>query len=408
VDFRGSSEVPRPPEAKTQPVRREGVSVETYAAVTQVAEKMVRLLGTPTGRDPSFSATVKLDDDALSDWEPGPYEGAGGELGAAARERLQGELIQALLPFTHGVGPREVRLSLRGIHRPGESTSSWRVVEAETLHAALPHGEDADLIAEYRALHETILREWREEVEESGRWALRIGAEELAFWIIGGVAVHGGGAILKAVAPKLMGILRRGGARARGWLNTLLERLPKAEREAFKELWERVDLRGAQPLTRTEQRELSRLAKRLEELVDTPLTRDEKKELREQARASFRQLHPELAEAMKLGKRGLYEIHHRRPLEYAHLLLGEDINARNNLVAVAQPVHYRINGLWAKFRKGRGDSEVHADEVRRMAEIIDQHFQRWYDVLHDTRSSAALDTATEKALKDVELLLAMG
>ena len=33
-----------------------------------------------------------------------------------------------------------------------------------------------------------------------------------------------------------MQILLRGGTKARGWLNTLLQRLPKAEREAFKAL----------------------------------------------------------------------------------------------------------------------------------------------------------------------------
>ncbi len=113
VDFQGSSEVPRPPEAKTQPVRREGVSVGTYAAVNHVAGEMVRLLGGPAGRDASFTATVLLADDEVAGWEPGPHEDVGREVGRAARARLQGELIQALLPFTHGVGIREVHLTLR-------------------------------------------------------------------------------------------------------------------------------------------------------------------------------------------------------------------------------------------------------------------------------------------------------
>ncbi|PTL81687.1 hypothetical protein [Vitiosangium sp. GDMCC 1.1324] len=408
VDFRASSDVPQPPEAKTQPVRREGVSVETYAAVTRVAGEMVRLMGGPSGRDASFIATVTLDDDGVSGWEAGSHEGTGREVGSAARERLQGELIQALLPFTHGVGPREVRLTLRGNHRPGESTAIWRVAVAETLHPESPSGEDAELIAEYRALHESILREWREEVADSARLALSIGAEELAFWVIGGVVAHGAGIVLEVVAPKLVQILLRGGARARGWLSTLLQRLPSAERKAFESLWKKVDLRRAGSLSKAEERELSRLAKRLEELIGAPLSSDEKRDFREMARTSFRQLHPELAEAMKLGKRGLYEIHHRRPLEYAHLLLGEDINARNNLVAVSQPVHRRINILWTKFRNGRGVSEVSAEEVSQMAEIVDRHFQRWYDVLYDSQSTSALDTATEMALRDIEKLLAKG
>jgi hypothetical protein len=285
VDFRGTSDVPRPPEAKTQPVRREGVAVDTYAAITRVAEQMARLLGGPSGREASFTATVALDDDGVSGWEAGPHAGTGRELGSSAWARLQEELIQALLPFTHGVGPREVRLMLRGVLRPGESVASWRVVEAETLHAGPTGGGDADLIAEYRALHESILREWREEVEDSGRLALRVGAEELAFWVIGGVVAHGAGAVLEAVAPRLIRILLRGGAKARGWLNTLFQRLPGAEREAFKALWEKVDLRSARPLAKAEEREL----------VDAPLNNDEKRRLRSAAREEFLKSRPELA-----------------------------------------------------------------------------------------------------------------
>jgi hypothetical protein len=403
VDFRGSSEVLRPPEAKTQPVRREGVSVETYAAVTHVAEQMVRLLGGPTGRDAAFTATVKLADDGVPGWEPGAYEGTGREAGPAARERLQGELIQALLPFTHGVGPREVRLSLRGMLRPGASTSSWRVVEAETLHPALPHGEDAELIAEYRALHETILREWREEVVESGRLALRIGAEELAFWVIGGVVAHGAGAILEVAAPRLMEIILRGGARARGWLSTLLQRLPKAEREAFNRLWRRVDLRDAHALSKTERSELSELAKRLEKLVDAPLSRDEKKRLRSVAREDFFRSHPELAKQLVNKDGKAYPVHHRRPLEYAELFPGEDINALMNLRAVDESVHARINTVWTAFRSVQG--KFKAADVDEMVVIVDRHFGRWYNVIYEKNSAAALAEAEAAALAEVQSLV---
>jgi hypothetical protein len=372
VDFRGASDVPRPPEAKTQPVRREGVSVDTYAAVTRVTGEMVRLLGGPSGREASFLATVTLDDDGVSGWEPGLQEGTGREVGSAVRARLQGELIQALLPFTHGVGPREVRLTLQGVHRPDEPAASWRVVVAETLHPETPGGAEADLIAEYRALHESILREWREEVADSGRLAVRIGAEELAFWVIGGVVVHGGGAIFKAVAPRLLEILRRGGAKARGWLSTLLQRLPKVEREAFKSLWEKVDVRGARPLSKAEERELSRLAKRLEELVDAPLSRGEKDVFREKAREEFFRLHPEWAKRL-VGENGVrYPVHHRRPLEYAHLFLGEDINAQKNLRAVSGDVHRGINAVWTAFRPAQGTAN--ATDVDEVVAIVDRHF----------------------------------
>lgn len=408
VDFRGASDVPRPPEAKTQPVRRHGVSAGTYASVTRMAGEMAHLMGGPSESGASFATTVALDDDGMEGWEPGPHEGTGREMSSSARARLQGELIQALLPFTHGVGRREVRLVLRGTHRPDEAVASWRLVEADTLHPESPGVEDEDLIARYRALHESILREWREEVADSGRLALRIGAEEFALWIIGGVVAHGTGVILQATAPRLMELLLRGGAGVQGWLSNLLRRLPRSERTAFSLLWEKLELRGARSLSQAEERELSRLAKRLEELIAAPLSREEKEELRATARASFQRLHPELAEAMKLGRGGSYEIHHRRPLEYAHLFLGEDINARINLAAVARPVHHRISGLWTKFRNGRGVSQVDAAEVNQMAEIVDRHFQRWYDALHAPQSMSALDQATEAALKDLERLLAKG
>lgn len=73
VDFRGSSDALRPAEAKTQPVRREGVSVETFAVVTRVAGEMARLMGGPSGREAFFIATVALDDDGVSGWQAGPH-----------------------------------------------------------------------------------------------------------------------------------------------------------------------------------------------------------------------------------------------------------------------------------------------------------------------------------------------
>jgi len=402
VDFHGSSEVPRPAEAKTQPVRREGVAVGTYAAVTHVAGEMARLLGGPAGLDASFTAQVLLADDRVSGWEPGPYEGAGREVSRVARERLQGELIQALLPFTHGVGLREVHLTLRGVRRQGESAASWRVVEAKTSDPAPSVNEDADLIAEYRALHETILREWREEVVESGEWALRLGAEELAFWVIGGVAAHGGGAVLKAVAPRLMQILLKGGAKARGWLSTLLRRLPKAEREAFESLWTQVDLRGGRSLTKAEERELGKLAKRLEELVDAPLTGDEKKVLRDKARETFFMSHPDLVRLVN-AKGITYPVHHRRPLEYLQLFPGEDINALMNLRAVDETVHGCINAVWTAFRQVRG--KANAADVDEVVVVVDRHFGRWYNIAYDKASASALAEARSAAVAEVQVLV---
>jgi hypothetical protein len=371
--------------------------VETYAAVTRVTEQMARLLGGPSGREAAFSATVTLDDDGVSGWEAGPHEGTGREVALVTRERLQEELIQALLPFTHGV-------ALRGVLRPGEPGVSWRVVEAETLHAGPTGGGDADLIAEYRALHESILREWREAVEDSGRLAVRVGAEELVFWVIGGVVAHGAGAVLEAVAPRLIRILLRGGAKARGWLNTLFQRLPGVEREAFKALWEQVDLRSARPLAKAEERELRMLAKRLEELIDAPLNNEEKRRLRSAAREEFLKSRPELARLLVNSKGVPYPIHHRRPLEYAQLFPGEDINALKNLTAVDGDVHTSINSVWTSVRSVR--DAANAVDVDEVVAIVDRHFGRWYNVTYDKSSASALAKAEAAALAEVQSLVA--
>jgi exonuclease VII large subunit len=200
-----------------------------------------------------------------------------------------------------------------------------------------------------------------------------------------------------------MGILRRGGASARGWFSTLLQRLPKAERDAFKALWERVDLRETQSLTKTEQRELSELAKRLEKLVDAPLSRDDKKRLRSVAREDFFKSHPELAKRLVNRDGKAYPVHHRRPLEYAELFPGEDINALMNLRAVDETVHASINTVWTAFRSVRG--KFKAEDVDEVVAIVDRHFDRWYNVTYEKSSVSALADAEAAALAEVQRLV---
>ena len=404
VDYRASSEVPRPPEAKTLPVRREGVQVDTFAGVTRVAEEMVRLLGRPANSSAFFTATVRLEDDAVTLWEVGPYAGAGQEVGRAEQARLQDTLIQALLPFTHGVGAREVRLELRGIQGSEEAGARWGVMEAATLQAVPWSGEDEDLIAEYRTLHETILREWREEVLDAGRLAVLVGTQELALWLIGGVITHGAGAFLKAAAPRLVALLLRGGRAVRGGLGTLLLRLPSTEQMAFRQLWARLSLKGARSLTHAEKSELRVLAKRLEDFIEAPLTPRDKKILRSAAREDFYGASPELERLLVNAKGVPFPVHHRKPLEYAHLFPGVDINARSNLRAVDETVHSSINAVWTALRNAPG--KVRADEVDEVVAIVDRYFGRWYNSPYERTTASALAEAEGAAMEQVKRLAA--
>ena len=66
----------------------------------------------------------------------------------------------------------------------------------------------------------------------------------------------------------------------------------------------------------------------------------EKNNLRRMAREYYKKLHPEFAELLEeFGDE--YPIHHRRPMEYAHLLASEDINAASNFAMVQRQVHTR-------------------------------------------------------------------
>ncbi|WNG50571.1 hypothetical protein F0U60_45430 [Archangium minus] len=257
--------------------------------------------------------------------------------------------------------------------------------------------------AEYLALHEDILRRWREGVRDSAELLARYSLEELAFWYVGGILTRGVGLLFEAVAPTAMRVLTRGGVESAGWLRTTLFRIPKAERKVFERLWTKVQLEGAEALSRLEKNELVALMNRLERLVRSPLSKDEKEVLRAAARRYYKKLHSVRSEAMEL--KGPFEVHHRRPLEYAHLFPERDINASENLRGVGEEVHQSINSLWNEFRSKR--THARADEVDRVAAIVDAHFGRWYDVPHAVGDSAsALGEAVKAARRELAEFLA--
>ncbi|MCY1081788.1 hypothetical protein [Archangium lansingense] len=98
---------------------------------------------------------------------------------------------------------------------------------------------------------------------------------------------------------------------------------------------------------------------------------------------------------MKL--KGSYEVHHRRPLEYAHLFPEKDINAAANLKGLGDEVHQHINSIWAEFRSRRPNATP--AEVDEVVAIIDERFGRWYDVPYSASDSMVVLGEAVKAAR---------
>jgi hypothetical protein len=200
---------PKPLEAKSLPIRRTGVTAETLAQAHAVASRLVMGLQVPSGGSATSLVDVRMDDDRILDATLVLHESRGSHPGQRPAPGLEARVTQALLPFTHGIGPRTVRLELEANHHPGEFQARWRVVGAETLRpppSALP-----TLIDEHYALYERILREWREQTEDAFLQAGVTSAEFLATWFVTSLALRGGTALLEVTAPRLAPILARGG-----------------------------------------------------------------------------------------------------------------------------------------------------------------------------------------------------
>jgi hypothetical protein len=403
VDYKTTAQGPRPVEAKTQPVNRRDVSANTVDEVFAVASSMVRLLPVPSGGAATLRVEVTLEDDRVTGWEHRGYEVTeSGSSPQALAGQMAGQLARVLLPFTQGVGQRTVFLDVRGEHRQGEPAARGHVLEARTLRPAPLPNMDPNLAAEYRALHEEILRRWREGVREGAELLAGYAAEEMALWCVGGILTRGAGLLFQSVAPTVRRALARGGTEAAGWLRTTLFRLAPGERRAFDRLWTKVQLEGAEALSRAEKNELLTLMNNLERRLRAPLSISEKESLRGAARRYYKKLHTRVHEAMRL--KGSYEVHHRRPLEYAHFFPDEDINAPANLRSVGEEVHQHISTVWTEFRHARTDAS--AAEVEKMVALVDEHFGRWYDMPHAPGdSAAALGEAVSAARRELKKML---
>jgi hypothetical protein len=403
VDYE-ATRVEEPPEARPRPTERTSYPTETYSAAHALAKQVTRLLQVPAGASANLRMDVMLEDDRLTGWEPGPYRATAGGTVRPADAQAAETLSLALLPFTRGMGPRTVRLELVGTHEGASTKARWRVMRAETLRPETPAPEVADVLREYRQLHAEIFRQYREEMVDSVVLAGSFTLEQVALTVMGGLIGKGLHVAFTAVAPTLIKVSTRGGTEAVRWLRTQLVRAGRKDQELLRRLWTKVETEGFESLSAMERDALAGVLRRMEQTLTKQLGPSEIKQLRKSAREDyFQNFHPDLAETLGKERVSLYEVHHRSPMEFAHLFPLLDLNGRANLVGLARPVHQSINKVWNAFRPPPG-SQVTTEQVEQMVGLVDRNFGRWYDKLYDSGMSDALDTAERAALMEVSSL----
>jgi hypothetical protein len=397
-----------PAEARTLPAPRPGTPRDTYQQLVTLARAMARALEVPERGHAKLQAEVNLEDARVTGWEPGDLALTGDGPRRPATQQAVSTVINALLPFTNGLGARTVRLKLEGTHPPGAHAPRWEVVDAETLRPPPPPEELEDFASEYRAMHERILWEWREETRDSAVLLAGFTAEQLAWWLVGGFVTQRAVVLFKAAAPTVASVLSKGGTHAVRWFRALLIRMSPAERATLQRLWLKAEAQGIEALTAAEKAEFRALMGRLEKLIHTPVEGGYTKDsLRGWARKEYFEVHnPKLAKALGEELIERYDVHHILPLEYAHLFPKMDINAKANLVGLAKPVHESIGAVWTQAR--RASQRITPREVEKVARIIDKHYSRWFDKVYDSsKSASALARAEQTALAEVQHLLGL-
>jgi hypothetical protein len=399
VDYDATHHEARPSEARTLPLRTRGASADTFLAFHETARERLRAVEVPTGGATRVEFAVRLEDGRLVGWEllevRRTREGPGGSALPLSSE-VAGQLVQALLPFTEGLGARTVHVVLRAEHRLGEAEARGRV---ESARVGRPSQPLAPELSWYRSMHEAILLRWHEGVVEGSAWLAQRGVEEMALWVVGGIIAKGLGLFATEGLEWVTRALGREPEVVAGWLSTALKRLSKEEQAAFEQLWRKLALEGEQALSRGESKTLRGLFVRLEEAIQQPLGVGLKNSLRADARTYYAELHPQFAAILE-KRGGELPIHHRRPLQYAHLFPDENINAGGNLAMAQKYIHEEINVLWGRFRKARPNPT--ADEVRRAAQVIDKHFEPWYHRVEDPPGLLkTAEQAGEAALREL-------
>jgi len=406
ADYEAEEGEKAPAEAKTWPVRRVGVRAQVLEELLAAGNEASSRLWVPSDGRVRWSVEIALEDERVRGLETQlPRSWTGGTAVRAAPE-LAGTLVNVLVPFSQGLGPRKVRVELEGVSATGARGSHWRVVAAEVIRPLPPAPENAEAVAEYRAMHEQIQRQWREETREGFQQMGLFTLEQMALWVVGGLAARGVGVVVEAVAPTIARVLARGGSQAVGWVRSLLARASTAEKQMIRRLMAKAETQGTEALTAVERTELQTLLGRLETRLAVPLETSARRELRRLAHDDFIKLHPELANALRKSlPDGKFDVHHCVPLEFAHLFPLKNINAMDNLVALEPAVHQGINSIWGAYSSRIG-SKATSGEVEAVERIVRKHFGRWYsNVQNSPASKETIHQVAQQALDDVKVLI---
>lgn len=104
------------------------------------------------------------------------------------------------------------------------------------------------------------------------------------------------------------------------------------------------------------------------------LTDAAKTNLRKEAREIFYNAYP------KLANHGL-EVHHRIPLEWAHLTPDADPNRLSNLIGVDKLIHDQIDIVWGTFRT-QSSGLHHSPNAREVLDVaiqVDKIFSTYFN-----------------------------
>lgn len=406
ADLDSSSGKKLPLHARMIPSTRTGTSAQTHQQVLETARSIARVMVVPRGGRAELAARVLLDDARIESWELADLDSSGNGPALAGGKDAVHLLVTALLPFTRGMGERTVTLSLEGMHRHGEAHPRWRVTAARVLEPTSLPAEIADIHLEYRMLHEHILTEFQKQTREYAVLVAGFTLEQIAYSLVGGLALKGTWVLIGKGAPTVLAFLSKGGKGAVLWFRNLLLRAPAADRELLLRLWTKAETQGLKALTEVEKREFQALMVRLEKVLGTPVDNDAKRQLWKWSREVYFGLYnPRLAKI--LGEKGMsmYQVHHHVPIRYTHHFPKLDINGKANLAGLHEDVHQSINGIWASL--GGVSQRMKPSDIMRVVEIINRHYGRWFDKIHDPRDAPALAKAAQAALAEVTQLKAL-
>ena len=97
-------------------------------------------------------------------------------------------------------------------------------------------------------VHERIIVDWHSNLRNAAIKTAGVTVEQVALWMVGGWLFKGAGAALRPFAPRLIGFMRGAGkSRPHGaaeYMETMLTRLPNADKTVVKQLMGKAETQG--------------------------------------------------------------------------------------------------------------------------------------------------------------------